>query len=204
MKRGGMKGGIRLTHFDARGRARMVDVGEKPTTRREATAAGLIRMSPAAFDALRSRSLAKGDAVALARAAGIAAAKRTADLIPLCHVVPLDHLGVEIGFDARASAVVVETTARARWSTGVEMEALCAATVALLTIYDMAKALDRGMVIGPIRLMSKSGGRSGTFRAGEATAKPAAPSGGRGARRTSGAPSAPRRSGRRRTRSRRG
>ena len=91
--------GGRLTHFDARGRARMVDVGEKPATRREATAAGLIRMSPLAFNALRARSLAKGDAVTLARAAGIAAAKRTAELIPLCHVVPLDHVGVEIGFD---------------------------------------------------------------------------------------------------------
>ena len=202
--RGVRNRGGRLTHFDARGRARMVDVGEKPATRREATAAGLIRMSPAAFDALRARSLAKGDAVVLARAAGIAAAKRTSDLIPLCHVVPLDHVGVEIGFDTRASAVVVESTARARWSTGVEMEALCAAAAALLTLYDMAKALDRGMVIGPIRLLHKSGGRSGTFRAGEATAPAAAPSRGRGARRTAGAPSVPRRSGRRRTRSRRG
>jgi cyclic pyranopterin phosphate synthase len=202
-----------LTHFDARGRARMVDVGEKPATRREATAAGLIRMSPAAFNALRARSLAKGDAVALARAAGIAAAKRTAETIPLCHVVPLDHVGVEIGFDARASAVVVETTARARWSTGVEMEALCAASAALLTLYDMAKALDRGMVIGPLRLLSKSGGRSGTFsasrafetggtlRTAAATEPAEAPRRGRAARRTAGAPSAPRRSRRRRRRS---
>lgn len=192
--------GGRLTHFDARGRARMVDVGEKPATRREATAAGLIRMSPLAFNALRARSLAKGDAVTLARAAGIAAAKRTAELIPLCHVVPLDHVGVEIGFDARASAVVVEATARARWSTGVEMEALCAAATALLTLYDMAKALDRGMVIGPLRLLRKSGGRSGTFRAAAATAPSQGPSRGRGARRTADAPSAPRRSGRRRRR----
>ena len=212
MKRRGVEHGGRLTHFDARGRARMVDVGGKPATRREATAAGLIRMGPVAFDALRSRALAKGDAVALARAAGIAAAKRTSETIPLCHVVPLDHVGVEIGFDARARAVVVETTARARWSTGVEMEALCAAAAALLTLYDMAKALDRRMVIGPIRLLSKSGGRSGTFRAGgmlradgtlrsaAATAPAAGKRRGRAARRTAAAPSAPRRSGRRRTR----
>jgi cyclic pyranopterin phosphate synthase len=206
MKRRAAERGGRLTHFDARGRARMVDVGGKPATRREASAAGLIRMGPAAFNALRSRSLAKGDAVALARAAGIAAAKRTSETIPLCHVVPLDHVGVAIGFDARARAVVVETTARARWSTGVEMEALCAAAAALLTLYDMAKALDRGMVIGPIRLLSKSGGRSGTYTAGgtlksvAATAPPAGSRPGRAARRTAAAPSAPRRSGRRRTR----
>jgi cyclic pyranopterin phosphate synthase len=210
MKRRAAERGGRLTHFDARGRARMVDVGGKPATRREASAAGLIRMGPAAFNALRSRSLAKGDAVALARAAGIAAAKRTSETIPLCHVVPLDHVGVAIGFDARARAVVVETTARARWSTGVEMEALCAAAAALLTLYDMAKALDRGMVIGPIRLLSKSGGRSGTFRAGgglrsaaatvPAPAQAPGPRRGRAARRTAVAPSAPRRSGRRRTR----
>jgi cyclic pyranopterin phosphate synthase len=199
-----MKPAGRLTHFDGRGRARMVDVGDKPMTAREAVAAGELRMNAAAFRALRSRTLAKGDAVALARAAGIAAAKRTAEWIPLCHVVPLDHLEVSIGFRPAVRAVRVAATARARWSTGVEMEALCAVAGALLTLYDMAKALDRGMVIGPVRLLAKSGGRSGTFRfgAGSGALEAARPSG--GGRRTAAAPSAPRRSGRRRRRSPRG
>lgn len=147
----------------------MVDVSDKPVTRREAVAAGQIRMSAAAWRALRSRRLAKGDALALARAAGIAAAKRTAELVPLCHIVPLDHVGVEVRFVASRRAVEVEAVARARWSTGVEMEALVAVAAALLTVYDMAKALDRGMVIGPVRLMRKSGGRSGTYRRGGST-----------------------------------
>jgi cyclic pyranopterin phosphate synthase len=197
----------RPTHFDVRGHARMVDVGDKTPTRRDAAAAGEIRMNPAAFRALRSHALAKGDALALARAAGIAAAKRTADLIPLCHVVPLDHVGVAIEFLPGRRALRVTATARARWSTGVEMEALCAAAAALLTLYDMAKAIDRGMQIGPLWLLRKSGGRSGTFTAAvrgrgpgaRAAARPAA-----GARRTAAAPSARRRSARRRTRSRRG
>jgi cyclic pyranopterin phosphate synthase len=154
----------------------MVDVSEKPVTRREAIAAGQIRMSAAAWRALRSRRLAKGDALALARAAGIAAAKRTAELVPLCHIVPLDHVGVEVRFLPSRRAVEVEAVARARWSTGVEMEALTAVAMALLTVYDMAKALDRGMVIGAVRLLKKSGGRSGTYRrGGSMAAAPAAP-----------------------------
>ncbi|MBI4168680.1 MAG: cyclic pyranopterin monophosphate synthase MoaC [Acidobacteria bacterium] len=152
-----------LTHLDARGRARMVDVSPKPWSLREAVAAGWISMGAAAFAALRSGSLAKGDAAALARAAGIAAAKRTADLIPLCHAVPLEHVEVRLRYDGRRRAVQVEATARARWSTGVEMEALVAVAVALLTIYDMAKALDRRMTLGRIRLLRKRGGRSGAF-----------------------------------------
>jgi cyclic pyranopterin phosphate synthase len=142
----------------------MVDVGAKPATLREATAAGSIRMSPAAYAAVRSGALAKGDVAALARVAGIGAAKRTAEWIPLCHAIPLDHVGVDIRFDHRSRAVRVQATARARWSTGVEMEALVAVSAALLTVYDMAKALDRGMTIGPVALMHKSGGRSGDYR----------------------------------------
>lgn len=153
----------RLTHLDARGRARMVDVGGKPYTERAATAEGEIRMGAAAFRALRSGRLAKGDAAAVARLAGIAAAKRTSDWIPLCHPVPLEHLAIAIRYAARRRAVIIEATARARFSTGVEMEALVAVTAALLAIYDMGKALDRGMTIGRVRLLRKSGGRSGTF-----------------------------------------
>jgi cyclic pyranopterin phosphate synthase len=157
----------------------MVDVSFKPATRREAVAAGQIRMNAAAWRALRSRTLAKGDAMALARAAGIAAAKRTAELVPLCHIVPLDHVGVEVRFLASRRVVEVEAVARARWSTGVEMEALVAVAAALLTLYDMAKALDRGMVIGAVRLLRKSGGRSGAYRRGGPTAAAGAVPGGR-------------------------
>jgi len=181
----------------------MVDVGGKPMTRREAIAAGSIRMNSAAWRAVRSHSLAKGDALALARAAGIAAAKRTSELIPLCHIVPLDHVGVEVRLHPTRRSVEVEAVARAHWSTGVEMEALVAVTSALLTIYDMAKTLDRAMVIGSVRLLRKTGGRSGEYRhrvGGISRAAPGAdPAGGpdrrrgRGGRRTAGAPSARRR-----------
>ncbi len=141
----------------------MVDVSGKPVTLRQAVAAGSIAMSAGAYAAVRSGSVRKGDVTALARVAGIAAAKRAADLIPLCHGVPLDHVGVAIRFRDGARSVEAEATVRTRWSTGVEMEALVAVSAALLTIYDMAKALDRAMTIGPIRLLRKSGGRSGTF-----------------------------------------
>lgn len=160
---GGRRRAAGLTHLDGRGRARMVDVGAKPHTARAATAAGEIRMSAGAFRALRAGRLGKGDAVAVARLAGIAAAKRTADWIPLCHPVPLEHLEVDIRFDPPRRTARVEATARARFSTGVEMEALVAAAAALLTLYDMGKALDRGMTIGRIRLLRKSGGRSGSW-----------------------------------------
>ena len=153
----------RLTHLDARGRARMVDVGGKPATAREAVAAGAIRMNALAYAAIRRGTIPKGDVMALARVAGIGAAKKTSDLIPLCHAIPLDHVRVEIEWNDGAREVHVEATARTRWSTGVEMEALVAATMALLTIYDMAKGIDRAMTIGPIRLLRKSGGRSGPF-----------------------------------------
>lgn len=154
----------RGTHLDARGKASMVDVSGKPRTLRMARAAGEIRMSAPAFAAVRQGALAKGDVASVARLAGIGAAKRTADLIPLCHPVPLDHVAVAIRLEERRRVVSVEATARTRWSTGVEMEALVAVSAALLSIYDMAKAIDRGMSIGAIRLLSKSGGRSGDYR----------------------------------------
>ena len=153
----------RLSHVDARGRARMVDVSAKPPTLREAVAAGSIHMSREAFRAVRRRRVAKGDAVALARVAGITAAKRTSELIPLCHAIPLEHVEIEVRFGGGGRTIEVESRARARWSTGVEMEALVAVTASLLTLYDMAKAIDRGMTLGGIRLLRKSGGRSGEY-----------------------------------------
>ncbi len=153
----------RPTHLDRQGRANMVDVSGKPPTLREAVAAGSIRMSREAFRAIRSRRAAKGDAVALARVAGIAAAKRTSDLVPLCHTIPLEHVGLDIRFAKDGRTIEVTATARARWSTGVEMEALVAATISLLTLYDMAKAIDRGMTLQSVRLLRKSGGRSGEY-----------------------------------------
>ena len=153
----------RLTHLDRKGRAHMVDVSAKPVTLREAVAGGSIRMSRDACRAIRSRQAAKGDAIALARVAGIAAAKKTSELVPLCHAIPLEHVGVDIRFKDDGRSVEVTATARARWSTGVEMEALVAATIALLTLYDMAKAIDRGMTLESVRLLRKSGGRSGEY-----------------------------------------
>jgi len=141
----------------------MVDVGAKPVTARVAIASGRITMSREAFVALRAGRIAKGEALALARAAGIAAAKRTSEWIPLCHTVPLDHVRVEIRPHPAQRAFTVEAQAAARWSTGVEMEALVAVAAGLLTLYDMAKAIDRGMTIDRIRLLRKSGGRSGTW-----------------------------------------
>ncbi|HET6277509.1 MAG TPA: cyclic pyranopterin monophosphate synthase MoaC [Candidatus Polarisedimenticolia bacterium] len=153
-----------MTHLDPAGRVRMVDVGDKPVTRREAVAAGTITMNARAFEAVRRGTLAKGDIAPLARIAGIAAAKRTADLVPLCHPVPLDHVAVDVRLDKPARAVHVEARVRTRWSTGVEMEALAAVAAALLTVYDVAKAIDRGMQIDAVRLLHKSGGRSGTYQ----------------------------------------
>ena len=153
----------RLTHLDRKGQARMVDVSGKAPTLREAVAGGSIRMSREAWRAIRSGRAGKGDALALARVAGIAAAKKTSDLIPLCHAIPLEHVGVDIRLGKAGTRIEVEATARARWSTGVEMEALVAAVTALLTLYDMAKAIDRGMTVESVRLLKKSGGRSGTY-----------------------------------------
>ena len=156
-----MSGG--LTHLDAEGTARMVDISEKPATMREATASGRITMSEAAATAIRDGAVKKGDVLAVARIAGIMAAKRTADLIPLCHPLPVS--GVTIDMDVGASHVTVSATVRTTHGTGVEMEAMTAVSVALLTVYDMAKALDRGMTIEAVTLIAKSGGKSGDWRA---------------------------------------
>jgi cyclic pyranopterin phosphate synthase len=153
-----------LSHLDNKGRARMVDVGEKEATRRRAVARGSVSFNEAAFTRLQENSLGKGDAIAVARLAGIQAAKRTAEWIPLCHTIPLEHLEVEIVLNETERLAVVTTTASARWTTGVEMEALVAASAACLTLYDMAKAVDRGITIGGLQLLEKEGGRSGVWK----------------------------------------
>jgi len=154
----------RLTHLDARGRARMVDVGEKVVTARVARARGRVRMNPAALRAVRRGEVPKGDVLAVARIAGIQAAKHTPALLPLCHVLPLDAVEVDARVDATARAVTIEARVACRAATGVEMEAIVAVCVAAAAVYDMCKALDRGMVIEGIELIEKSGGRSGTYR----------------------------------------
>ena len=152
-----------LTHLDETGAARMVDVGAKPETARVATAEGRITMSAGAAAAIRDGLVKKGDVLAVARIAGIMAAKRTSDLIPLCHPLPIAGVTVDLVLDS--GGVTATATVRVGGATGVEMEALTAVSVALLTVYDMAKALDRTMAIGGIRLLAKSGGRSGDWRA---------------------------------------
>ncbi|MDA1081551.1 MAG: cyclic pyranopterin monophosphate synthase MoaC [Gemmatimonadetes bacterium] len=159
------KRGAKLSHVGARGAARMVDVGAKPATERRARAAGEIRMSAAAWRAVRNNTAAKGDVLGVAKLAGIQAAKRTAELIPLCHPLTLTHIDVALKLVARPASVRVEATVATTAATGVEMEALTAVSVALLTVYDMVKSADKTMRIGEIRLVEKSGGRSGHFRA---------------------------------------
>lgn len=154
-----------LTHLDARGAARMVDVSEKQVTRRTAVAAADITMSIVAWRAIRAGRVAKGDVGAVARVAGIAAVKRTAELIPLCHPLPVDGVTVDVDI-SRSRRVRVSATVTVAGRTGVEMEALTAVSVAALAVYDMCKALDRGITIGPIRLLEKSGGRSGHWKRG--------------------------------------
>jgi cyclic pyranopterin phosphate synthase len=151
-----------LTHLDARGAAHMVDVGGKPETARSATAGGTIRMQPEALMAIRDGEGPKGDVLAAARIAGIMAAKKTAELIPLCHPLALDAVTIDFEFDDEGIAVTARASLTGR--TGVEMEAMTACCVALLTIYDMAKALDKSMVIGDVRLLEKTGGKSGNWR----------------------------------------
>jgi cyclic pyranopterin phosphate synthase len=153
----------KLTHVDAEGAARMVDVSAKPDTVRRATASGRITMSRDAATAIREGSVKKGDVLAVARVAGIMAAKRTAELIPLCHPLPI--AGVTLDLSVEDDGVTATAEVVTSHATGVEMEAMTAVSVALLTIYDMAKAIDRGMVIGAVRLLAKSGGRSGEWRA---------------------------------------
>ena len=154
-----------LTHLDAEGNARMVDVGGKLPSQRRAIASGVIRMSPEALAAIRAGDAPKGDVLAAARIAGIMAAKKTAELIPLCHPLALDAVTLDFAFEE--NAVRATATASLTGKTGVEMEAMTATSIALLTIYDMAKALDKGMVIGGVRLIEKHGGKSGSWRAAD-------------------------------------
>ena len=155
----------RLTHLSSEGKADMVDVGEKTITARSATASGAVVMAPATLDLILSGNAKKGDVIGTARIAGIMAAKKTHELIPLCHPLALEKISVDIEPDKSLPGLRVTATARLSGKTGVEMEALTAVSVACLTIYDMAKAVDRGMRITEIRLEEKSGGRSGNWRA---------------------------------------
>ena len=153
-----------LSHIDAEGNARMVDVSSKPETQRVAVASGGIRMQPATFDLIRRQALPKGDVLTVARIAGIQGAKRTSDLIPLCHQLALRGVDVALTMDEKLPGVRVSVEVRTVGPTGVEMEAMCAVSIALLTVYDMAKAVDRDMVLTDIRVESKDGGRSGSWR----------------------------------------
>ena len=150
-----------LTHFDAQGQAHMVDVGAKASTHRIAVATGRIRMQPATLALIQSGTTKKGDVLGIARLAGIMGAKKTSDLIPLCHPIPLTRVAVEFTPDATANSVWCRATCETVGVTGVEMEALTAVQVGLLTIYDMCKAVDRGMVMEGVRLLEKQGGKSG-------------------------------------------
>ena len=153
----------KLTHIDAGGRAQMVDVGDKAITRRQAVAGGRIEMSAAAFALLRQNTAPKGDVLAAARLAAIQAAKKTAELIPLCHILPLESVRAEFALNDAQCAVEGTVTVSVTAKTGAEMEALTGVQIGLLTIYDMLKAVDKGMVINRIRLLSKSGGQSGDY-----------------------------------------
>lgn len=150
-----------LTHTDKEGRAKMVDVGDKPITRRTATASGFVRMAATTLEAIREHRTPKGDPLEVARVAGIMAAKRTSELIPLCHNLSLTQADIQL--DLRPDGIAITATARTDGKTGVEMEALTAASAAALTLYDMCKAIDKAMVITDIRLESKTGGRSGDY-----------------------------------------
>ena len=157
----------KLTHLDEQGRARMVDVGHKPDTERIAVARGEVHMKKETLDLIRAGQIKKGDVLMVAQIAGISASKRTSELIPLCHPLPLNKVDVDLALDDSVPGVVITATAKTIGKTGVEMEALTAVAVALLTVYDMLKAADRGMEIGAIRLLEKSGGQSGSWHKGE-------------------------------------
>ncbi len=154
----------KLSHVDASGRARMVDVGAKLVTAREAIAEGEVRMRPETLALIRQNALEKGNALVVAQVAGIQAAKRTAELIPFCHPLPLDHLSVDFVLDDKLPGVRIRATARSTGKTGVEMEALTAVSVAALAIYDMAKSAEKSMRIENVRLVKKSGGKSGVYK----------------------------------------
>ncbi len=153
-----------MTHLDSRGEARMVDVGDKAVTSRVAVARAQIRMKPETLSVILASELSKGDALATARIAAIQAAKKTSDLIPLCHPLPITKVSVELHADHALPGIVIEVTCKVRGQTGIEMEALTAASVAALTVYDMAKSIDRGMVIEQVMLIEKSGGKTGEWR----------------------------------------
>jgi cyclic pyranopterin phosphate synthase len=155
---------VKLSHLDEAGRARMVDVGDKPESARTATAEGMVRMSREAFEQVAAHTIAKGDVLAVAEVAGVMAAKRTGELIPLCHPLALDLVTVEARLVPELPGVTVTATAKVTGRTGVEMEALTAVSVACLTVYDMVKAIDREMVIEGVRLLSKTGGTRGDWR----------------------------------------
>ncbi len=154
-----------FSHFDEAGNARMVDVSGKAETERVATAQGRIVMKPETLTLIRTGGVKKGDVLQVARLAGIMAAKRTSELIPLCHPLPLTSIAVDLVADDTANAIDITATIKLKGRTGVEMEALTAVSVAALTVYDMCKAVDRGMIISDVRLIQKSGGKSGTFEA---------------------------------------
>jgi cyclic pyranopterin phosphate synthase len=155
----------KLTHFDASGQAHMVNVGDKPNTHRIAVATGRISMLPETFSMIEAGTHKKGDVLGIARIAGIQASKKTSDLIPLCHPLALTHVSLEFVLNKDSSSITCQVRAETTGPTGVEMEALTAVQVALLTIYDMAKAVDRGMVMGDVHLLEKSGGKSGEWKA---------------------------------------
>ena len=157
----------KLTHFDASGQAHMVNVGDKPNTHRIAIATGKITMFPETFKMVEAGTHKKGDVLGIARIAGIQASKRTSDLIPLCHPLALTHVSLEFQTNPQESSITCQVKAETTGPTGVEMEALTAVQIALLTIYDMTKAIDRGMVIGEIKLLEKSGGKSGEWKVAE-------------------------------------
>jgi cyclic pyranopterin phosphate synthase len=153
----------KLTHLNTRGEAHMVDVGEKPVSAREAVAEGWIRMRPETLKLVREGGHKKGDVLAVARVAGVMAAKKTSELVPLCHVIPINAVEVALTPEDGPAAIYCRATVRTSAQTGVEMEALTAVQIALLTVYDMCKAVDRGMTLTDIRLVSKSGGKSGNW-----------------------------------------
>jgi cyclic pyranopterin phosphate synthase len=161
---------VKLTHLDDQGQARMVDVGTKPVSQRTATAEGAVRMSQAAFDLVAGEGVPKGDVLAVARVAGVMAAKRTGELVPLCHPLLLDVVEVDAELDPALPGVRIRALAKVTGRTGVEMEALTAVAVGCLTVYDMVKAVDRGMIIEGVRLTSKTGGTRGDWPKGDSDA----------------------------------
>jgi cyclic pyranopterin monophosphate synthase len=156
-----------LTHFDSSGQAHMVDVGDKPATKRNAVASGIIKMLPATLKLIQQGDAKKGDVLGIARIAAIQASKRTSDLIPLCHPIALTKVIITFEIDEKHTSIVCTATTETTGQTGVEMEALTAVSVGLLTIYDMCKAVDRGMVMGEIKLLEKHGGKSGDWVAAD-------------------------------------